>query len=196
MAGRLKREEGDLLRQSSAQGDWRTWSNGLTALRLVGAVPLAASIYLEAWTAACAIFWTAVATDLADGRIARARGEASPLGGAFDHTTDALFIALSLTSLAAAGELSWILPALVLAAFIQYFFDSKATSGQPLRTSSLGRWNGILYFVPVGIVVTREGLRLDFLSTVSVRLLAWVLVVSTVVSMADRAATLTNTRRR
>jgi hypothetical protein len=65
--------------------------------------------------------------------------------------------------------------------------------GRALRTSALGRWNGVLYFAPLGgDVLVRLGLRA--LGPV-VTVLAWALVVSTVVSMGERLWALTRTGR-
>ena len=85
-----------------------------------------------------------------------------------------------------AGQLPPVLPLLVVAAFLQYVFDSRILAGQELRASFIGRWNGIFYFVPPGVVVTREWLGLANPSNEWVFLLGWALVVSTLVSMIDR----------
>lgn len=164
-----------------------TWSNGLTAARLLLTVPLVCAVFFEEWGMACACFWGAVATDLADGRVARARGEESAFGGVFDHATDALFVSSGLAVLALAGKVPLVLPVLVIAAFLQYLFDSKALSGRQLRMSVVGRWNGILYFVPPGIVVSQGALGLDAPADVWVLRIGWALVITTLISMADRA---------
>ena len=137
---------------------WFTWANVLTSLRLVAALPLYYSIDVGAWWIACALFWMAVASDFIDGRVARARGESSTFGGLLDHGTDAIFVVSGLLALTDSGQVAWPLPYLVAAAFLQYVFDSRTLAGRPLRASVLGRWNGILYFVPIGVVVTRESL--------------------------------------
>ena len=54
--------------------------------------------------------------------------------------------------------------------------------------SALGRWNGILYFVPLGGALL-VALGLDFLAAPT-RWVAWALVVATLVSIADRALSL------
>ena len=144
----------------------------------------------EAHAVACVLFWSAVVTDIADGRIARARGESSAFGGLLDHATDASFVCLGLAGLATAGIVPAALPVLVFAAFVQYVLDSKSLAGRELRASFLGRWNGILYFVPLGIVATRNALALEFPSNAWVGVLGMVLVASTLVSMTDRAWTL------
>lgn len=164
-----------------------TWSNALTCSRLVAAPFFFCSLVGGATALSLVLFWGAVATDVADGRLARARGESSNLGGLLDHATDASFVTLGLCALALAGQAPHVLPLLVAAAFLQYMLDSKSLSGRALRASFLGRWNGILYFVPLGIVVTRDGLGLDWPDDSFVLVLAWSLVASTAISMTDRA---------
>jgi len=139
---------------------------------------------------ALGVFAIAIATDFADGRVARIRGEATPFGGFFDHATDALFVATGLGVLAWQGLVPpWLSP-LLLAAFVQYTLDSRALAGRPLRASRLGRWNGVAYFVALGTPVVRDALGLPFPPDTWVLGLGWGLVVSTVVSMLDRAVAL------
>jgi phosphatidylglycerophosphate synthase len=167
-----------------------TWANGLTLLRLIAIGPAAWSILAGYWPLAALLFALAALTDLADGPLARRYGQASPIGGLFDHGTDALFVSTTLGALAAAGYINPFLPALVALAFIQYMFDSKALAGAELRTSILGRNNGIAYFVMVGIPVVREALGLSWPPLVWIEALAWLLVLSTAASMLDRGITL------
>jgi phosphatidylglycerophosphate synthase len=167
-------------------GRWLTWANGVTALRLVAAPACACALLDGAHGVAAALFALAVATDVVDGRLARRRGEASPLGGLLDHATDATFVAVGLGALAATGEVPVLLPLLVAAAFAQYVFDSRAHVGAPLRGSALGRWNGIAYFVALGVPVVRDALGLAWPGPAWVRAFAWLLVASSLLSIADR----------
>lgn len=173
-------------------------AHALTATRLLLVIPFALVMARgdahHAALAALALV-TAIATDLLDGVIARRRGTASTAGRVFDHTTDCLFVTSGLAAGASRGTFPWILPALVAAAFVQYVVDSYwLHRGRSLRTSRLGRWNGILYFAPlVGDIVIRLGM--SALQPV-LTLLVWALVVSTVVSMAERLWAVTGLRRR
>ena len=171
-----------------------TWSNGLTLARLLAAPFFFLALRGEAPLLAFVLFWGAVATDVAEGRIARARGESSPLGGLFDHATDAIFVSSGLVALALADIVPAVLPLLVGCAFLQYVMDSRSLEGHALRASFLGRWNGILYFLPLGIVASREGLGLAVPSDGLVRALGAALVASTGFSMLDRAWTLWRVR--
>jgi len=173
-------------------------AHALTAARLLLVIPFTLVMARgDAYHAALAAFAlaAAIATDFLDGVIARRRRTASTAGGVFDHTTDCLFVTSGLAAGASRGVFPWILPALVAAAFVQYVVDSYwFHRGRSLRTSRLGRWNGILYFAPLGgDVLIRLGV--SGLQPV-LPLLAWALVVSTVLSMGERLWAVTALRRR
>jgi len=138
------------------------------------------------WRIAAGLFVLAVATDLLDGPVARRRGEVSPLGGLVDHATDAFFCTVVLAALALVDLAPAALPLLVAAAFVQYTADSRALAGKALRTSRIGRYNGIAYFVVAGIPIIRNALGWEWPPDSLVLALGWLLVASTVVSMADR----------
>jgi phosphatidylglycerophosphate synthase len=165
-------------------------ANALTATRLVLAVPFAflmASGSARHAALAALVLAAAIVTDLLDGPVARRQGSASAAGGVFDHTADCVFVTGGLAAGAARGAFPWILPVLVAAAFVQYVVDSYLIDRRrTLRPSRLGRYNGILYFVPLGgDILIRGGLG------VLVPLLTalnWLLVASTALSMAERLA--------
>lgn len=169
------------------RGRWLTFANGLTSFRLVLVPACAAALVGELQLQAFIYFWLAVATDLADGLVARRRGEESALGALLDHSTDAIFVSAGLAALALRGEVPVLLPPLVLLAFVQYALDSKALAGRPLRTSMIGRYNGLAYYVLLGTPIVRDALDLGWPGAGLVALLGWVLVASTLVSMTDRA---------
>ena len=116
------------------------------------------------------------------------------LGGIFDHSVDALFVAAGLLALVLFGAqlvVPWGLPVLVVLSFTQYALDSKVLAGRALRASALGRYNGIGYFVVLGIAligaVVFEALGLSrALLAQLVNLCGWLLVVTTLLSMLDR----------
>lgn len=163
-------------------------ANFLTAVRLVLVLPFA--FFMARADERSAIFalivWVvALTTDFLDGPIARRTGTVTPLSGTFDHTTDFLFVTSGLFAGAWRGAFPWILPILITAAFSQYVIDSYWIHRQAkLRGSKLGRYNGMLYFVPTCLeIVIRLGLR--FLQP-ALTVLVWLLVASTLVSMAQR----------
>jgi phosphatidylglycerophosphate synthase len=165
---------------------WLTWANGVTAVRALIAIPCALLVVDERWVPAAIVLTLALLTDLLDGPLARRLGQASSLGGLLDHATDAGFVVILLCALALLGYVPWLLPLLVLAAFTQYMVDSRALHGRPLRGSSLGRINGIAYFVLAALPVYRGALDLAWPPDRALALLAWLLVASTIFSMFER----------
>jgi CDP-diacylglycerol---glycerol-3-phosphate 3-phosphatidyltransferase len=163
-------------------------ASALTAVRLLLVVPFAffmargddrsALFALAAWV-------VALVTDFLDGPIARRRGTVSALSGAFDHTSDFLFVVTGIFAGAFRGAFPWILPICIAAAFAQYVVDSYWIHRQlKFRGSKLGRYNGMLYFVPPGMdILIRLGVR--FLRPL-LTILVWALVLSTLVSMGQR----------
>ena len=164
-----------------------TAANLLTLSRAAAVPFLALSILHGDERVALGLFLWAVATDFVDGSLARRSGRASSLGGLLDHSSDALFCSVGLGALAWLGVVPVVLPLLVAAAFLQYVLDSRSIAGQPLRASFLGRWNGIFYFVMLGIPIVRDALGIGWPGPGLVVAIGWALVVSTVASMADRA---------
>jgi len=168
-------------------------AHAITALRLLAVAPAAWAFSrpgsVPAWMLAMLVV-VAIASDLADGRVARRTGTASPRGMLFDHTTDCLFVTSGLAGAAMADLLPAILPVLVPVAFAQYVLDSYSLHRQrQLRMSALGRWNGIFYFAPL-VMIAIGALGLPLLSGLAralVRPCAVLLAVSTVASIVDRA---------
>ena len=166
----------------------------LTGLRLALAPPLAIAFarpdFLSAGLVAV-LLAVAIASDYIDGVAARRQGTASARGQLFDHATDCLFVTTCLTGAALAGSVPPVLPVLIAVAFGQYVLDSYWLHRRKrLRMSTIGRWNGIGYFVPLVVLAAA---RLDVvpaltpLLTAVARVVAYVLVASTLVSIVDRA---------
>lgn len=170
-------------------GQWITWANLVTATRLALLPGFTFAILFNDWLVASVLFILAVLSDILDGRLARRYGQTSPLGGLFDHATDAIFVTLSCWALADLGLINIYLWWLIPLAFLQYMADSKALAGSQLRTSVLGKANGIAYFALVGTAVGIHVLGWHFLTS-AVQIMAWGLVLSTGVSMLDRLWTL------
>lgn len=163
-------------------------ANALTAVRLLLVVPFA--FFMSRGDERSAVFalvaWVVtLVTDFLDGPIARRRGTVSALSGAFDHTSDFLFVVSGMYAGAYRGAFPWILPVCITAAFAQYVIDSYWLHRQiKFRGSKLGRYNGMLYFVPPCMdILIRLGAR--FLQPL-LTILAWVLVLSTLTSMGQR----------
>ena len=166
----------------------------LTGLRLGLALPLAIAFarpdFLPAAILAV-LLAAAIASDYFDGVVARRQGTASAGGRLFDHATDCVFVTACLTGAALADSVPLVLPVLIAVAFSQYVLDSYwLDRRKQLRMSTMGRWNGIGYFVPLVVLAAA---RLDVvpaltpLLTMVAGAIAYVLVASTVMSIVDRA---------
>jgi CDP-diacylglycerol--glycerol-3-phosphate 3-phosphatidyltransferase len=164
-------------------------ANALTTIRLLLVAPFAylmtrgdrhsAILALAGWS-------LALTTDFLDGAVARRQRLTTAFGQTFDHASDFLFVTGGLFAGAYRGVVPWILPALIVAAFGQYVIGSYRMNRRPeLRGSKLGRYNGMLYFVPLCMdILIRLGAR--FLQPL-LTTLVWLLVASTLVSMAQRS---------
>src|ERR1700675_4334871 len=158
-------------------------ANALTAIRLLLVVPFAFFMTkgdVRFGVFALVVWVVALITDFLDGPIARRKDTVTALSGTFDHTTDFLFVTSGIFAGAFRGAFPWILPVLIVAAFAQYVIDSYWIHRQTkLRGSKLGRYNGMLYFVPTCMdILIRLGARwLQPLLTI----LVWMLVLSTLV---------------
>ena len=174
-------------------------ANLLTGLRLLLAVPAALAFAQPEFMPALllvTLVGVAIATDFGDGIVARRTDTASPRGQLFDHATDFVFVASGLAGAAFTGQVTAVLPIVIVVAFSQYVLDSYFLHRKKkLHMSFLGRWNGMLYFVPlVLIAVLRLAVsRLDWVAGVAeifstlIVLLGYLLVLSTVASIVDRA---------
>jgi phosphatidylglycerophosphate synthase len=174
---------------------WLTRANALTLLRLLAAPALYAAIRAGDAPLASLLFAGAVATDLADGWVARRWGEATPLGALVDHAVDASFVTAGTAALALEGLLPPLLPPLIALAFVQYALDSRVFARAGLHGSALGRWNGIAYYVVVGVPVVRDALGWGWPGAWLVVALGWGLVLSTLLSMRGRLRRLAAVRR-
>jgi phosphatidylglycerophosphate synthase len=176
-------------------------ANALTAIRLVLALPLAVAFARPEFLApglVALLLTVAIVTDYLDGPVARMTGSASPAGQLFDHITDCLFVTAGLAGAAFGGSVTPVLPVLIPIAFGQYVVDSYVWGRRKqLRASFLGRWNGVFYFVPLGFIA---GARLPFFARIAplallvAETLGYLLVVSTALSVIDRATTSIKTR--
>ena len=176
-----------------------TLANAISVARCIAAPFSLAAVLGGEWSLAALLFVGAVGSDFLDGWVARRRNTVSALGGVLDHAADAMFVTLTLWGIAyseaqiRSDVVPGILPLFIALAFLQYLLDSKALAGQALRTSVLGRINGIAYFVVVGVVVIRNALEIGWLPDEAIYWSCLVVLLSTLVSMLDRLRTLMKT---
>ncbi|MBT4161507.1 MAG: CDP-alcohol phosphatidyltransferase family protein [Gammaproteobacteria bacterium] len=168
--------------------------NMLSISRMILAGLMFWSVYTASWYFAVGILWTAIGTDLADGYLARRLQITSPLGGLLDHGSDAIFVTATITALTFHNWAPVLLAAVIPAAFLQYMLDSKSLAGQPLRSSFLGRYNGIAYYVFAGFPVMQLTLGITLIPFDWFFWIGWGLITTTVISMLDRTVTLLSNR--
>ena len=180
-------------------------ANALTGLRLLLAPVMGWAIVQQLWLVASLSMIVAIVTDVYDGKVARRQNRESAFGGLFDHGTDAFFVSVGAWALAECALITpWLWPCITLA-FLQYALDSKALAGHKLRTSLLGRYNGVAYYALVATAIGVQTLQLG-LSVIAadhpaelgfaigvvtflnhaVFSAAWLLVASSLISMTDR----------
>ena len=173
------------------------WANLLTLTRTLLILPIVWLVLEEMWLWASLCFTVAVVSDVYDGKVARKLKQTSPLGGLLDHGTDALFVTGGCWALAELNFINPYLCWLIPLAFLQYMLDSKALAGRTLRTSVLGKSNGVAYFALVGTVIGIQALSMfwqpfAYLLPIA-QIAAWLLIATTLVSMGERALTLFRT---
>ena len=190
-----------LIHQNTSGSSVVNPANVLTAIRFLLIPFLVWNIIGAQWLMAATTIALAIVTDVYDGKLARHYNSASPLGGFFDHGTDALLVSSSAWALAQTGLIHpWLWPFIGLA-FAQYAWDSKILLGRNLRTSQIGKYNGIGYYVLACTAIGSQALAVLFLTPFQhrpllehglhwldrgVALAAWLLLASTILSMAER----------
>jgi phosphatidylglycerophosphate synthase len=153
-------------------------AHAITALRVLLTVPLVAVIGrafggIPAWTAV-PLFAVIAASDVLDGRVARATGAVSPWGRAFDHGADITFVLAALGTFAWIGVAPWYVPLSVAAAFAGYLLDSRSAAlpTRARRTAGrIGHWGGVCNYVVIGVLIGNETLAIHALPQSAVRLM-------------------------
>lgn len=172
-----------------------TLPNSLSLSRIALIPVIAWAILAGAGEVAIGVFCFVVVTDVLDGLIARRSQQVSHIGTLLDHGSDAVFVTAVSTVCAYLGLLPPLLPLLIAIAFIQYLLDSHVLEGASFRRSRLGRCNGIAYFVVTALAVVVHHYANDAVFVSAVRTLGWLLVATTLVSIAERTVHSLHVRR-
>ena len=162
-------------------------ANILSVARLLSSPIMVWCVLERQFILSAALFIFACISDVFDGIVARGLAKTSRFGGILDHCADCAFVSSALFALAVIDRVPILLPILVVVAFVQYVLDSRVFQRQELVPSKLGRWNGISYFVLVGVVLGEYVLSLDWISAWYIRqTFARVLIISTMLSISER----------
>ncbi len=172
-----------------------TLPNSLSLSRIAFIPVIAWAILTGAGVVAIGVFCLVVVTDVLDGLIARRLQQASRIGTLLDHGSDAVFVTAVTTVCAYLGLLPPLLPLLIAIAFIQYVLDSRVLEGARFRRSRIGRCNGVAYFVVTALAIVVHHYANDAVFVSALRTLGWLLVATTLVSIAERAIHFLGARR-
>ena len=171
------------------------WANGFTLARLVGTSWIAAitGTWLSAPPSApgiAAVIMVAVvclALDGVDGKVARARGEASDFGARFDLETDAAMIMILCVAVAAQGSVGWWVLAIGLARYVYWVFSLRlAALNLPVAPSVLRKFvavaQSVVLLLCLALGATEVGPRWlpSLLAAVALCGLAWSFVSVTI----------------
>jgi len=88
--------------------------NALTIVRLLGVPVLIVLLIADARIAAAIVFVLASLTDIADGMLARRRGQITPFGTLADPIADKLLTGTALIGLSLMGQLAWWITLVIL----------------------------------------------------------------------------------
>lgn len=183
-------------RMADHAGSLATLPN-LLGLSRIAATPVVLVLALAGWPgsalAAAILFSAAALTDVADGRIARARGQVSPLGVFLDLAADKVLVAGSLVVLVELGLLpAWIAATILIREFVvQAVRQLAAASDVVIAARGLGKLKTFLtLFGMLVLLLARDAqtggpmAALDpsnFLPTAGV----WLMVLATVITVAS-----------
>ena len=131
---------------------WKAAANLLSASRF-----LLAALWLTAYLAGDRrpavmgpIALTAVASDFADGRLARRGGSPGRFGRWLDAAADITFILAAMSCETHAGSIPAYIPLLIALSFTQYALDSVLILGSAAPVASrLGHWGGAFNYILV-----------------------------------------------
>ena len=165
-----------------------TLPNCLSATRLVLAPIMVVALISKSWWVCFFVFYLAVLSDLLDGPLARRLNQVSVFGAKMDHTADAVFAFSALLGLSLIGTITWLLCTVQCVSFLLYFAESLLPT-KPLRSSVLGKVNGIGYFFVAGIPITQSSLGFSVIPPPILTSLVYLLIVSSLVSIVQRYVT-------
>lgn len=144
-------------------------AHAITALRVLLAIPLILIVGgqspLPVWYAAF-LFAIIAASDVVDGRVARAAGTASNWGRGFDHGADIFFVLGTLTTYTWRGIAPWWVPASIAVAFAMYAIDAwRGAAPSPARRAAgrIGHIGGICNYAVIGVLIGNETIGLHLL---------------------------------
>ena len=178
--------------QQLEQRDWIRYANLVTICRVLLLGPTLYGIANNVPLVSLIGFALIVSSDFLDGMLARRAVVANPLGTLFDHSADALVVITLTFIFAQLSLLPVLLSAMIALSFAHYAFDALKTPNNRPRPSSLGKVNGISYFVISALcIIAHHGdsvlsLAQNEIYRSLIWWLAWLLICSTGLSIFQR----------
>lgn len=181
-----------------------TWPNliSLSRVFLIAPTLFGLSENLPVVTLSC--FCAIIASDFFDGIVARKINAPSRYGTLVDHGSDAIVVVTLCAFFAHLAMCTWTLPVIIAVAFAHYAFDSQTRlkssadlgpdfdQGHYPRPSSLGRTNGIAYFIFAGFCIALHhgqyylSSQMIELGSFALAAIAWILATTTAWSIWQR----------
>jgi CDP-diacylglycerol---glycerol-3-phosphate 3-phosphatidyltransferase len=169
----------------------------LLGLARIAATPAVLALALVGWPgaglAAALLYAAAALTDILDGRIARARGEVSPLGTFLDLAADKILVAGTLVVLVELDLLpGWIVAAILIREFVvQAVRQLAAAEDVVIAARGLGKAKAALTNLGVFVLLlARDGLTGGPVASLDAGLIlaaigAWIMLVAAAVTVAS-----------
>lgn len=139
----------------------------LLGVARIGATPVVIGLLLLSFPGAgllaFGLFATAAITDTLDGRIARARGQVSPLGVFMDLTADKVLVAGVLIAMVEVDLLpTWIVALILVRELVIAGVRQVAASEDVVMAAGqLGKWKTIVTLVAIGVLLLAFDARTD-----------------------------------
>ncbi len=158
-------------RESDRETMLTTLPNVLTLARILAIPAVVGLLYLDSaparW-AAFALFVAAAITDWLDGKLARARGEVSPLGRFLDPIADKLLVAAVVVMLVASGDVAGaaVVAAIVILCreiLVSGLREYLAELSVPMPVSRLAKWKTAAQLAALSLLILAPLLPLALL---------------------------------
>lgn len=164
-------------------------ADALTFARLAAAAAMPGAL-ARGGLAPVALWVVAVATDFADGRVARRAGGGSGHGAVLDPLADVAFMLATFLTLAGLGRVPWLVPMAIVASVSAYAVAtvraSRADGGVQMARSRIGHAAGVVNWAAAGVAVA-AGAWPGSLATAAVPLATGAVVLVNVAAVAERS---------
>jgi cardiolipin synthase (CMP-forming) len=153
------------MRSCTGPSQWATVPNALTSLRILLVPPLILAIVRGEAAWAAVLMAIAIASDVADGWLARLTGTASDFGAYFDPLADVVLVLSAQIVLALNGDWPLYLPVLSVVSFLAFLLRSHRC-GYMTRTR-LGKYVGAVLMCSILFALTCKSIYPEIWDTIA-----------------------------